>query len=445
LAKTSISGFLEWLPEQQIVEDRFVEAIRTRFELAGFAPLRSRAIEPLSTLLSKGETDKEIFTLSRLQAGDDDEGDKLGLHFDLTVPFARFVGERAGSLHFPFKRYQIQPAWRGERPQEGRYREFLQADADVIGKGSLPLHYDAELPALLIGILDALPMPPATIRINNRKILDGFMSGLGIEDVTGTLRKVDKLGKIGEAKLEALLRESVDERQARAVLALCRIRTPDASFADAVRELGVSSATLDVGLAELATVMDGNRHLRAGAVVADLSIARGFDYYTGTVYEGTMAGFERVGAVCSGGRYDDLVAQGAESREAYPGVGVSIGVSRILGLLIGRGHLVASRATPTCVLVALNDAGHRADAAAIAHELRSRGIAAEPYHEPESYKKQLRWAQRLGIPYVWFHEGERKHSVKNMTDGTQTEADLATWQPAPELLRPAIRAAQSSE
>jgi histidyl-tRNA synthetase len=436
----SISGFPEWLPEQQLVEERFLEVILSQLALAGYTPLRTRSVEPLDVLLKKGETEKEIYVLSRLHAEDGDRQRQLGLHFDLTVPFARYVAERIGSLTFPLKRYQIQLAWRGERPQEGRFREFLQADVDVVGRGNVPLIHDIELAGLLVDILDRLPIPAVTILVNNRKIMDGFCQGLGIDDVPGTLRKIDKLAKIGAAKVESLLREHLDEGQTRALLELCQIRTSDTSFVEKVRSFGIASKLLEQGLTELAAVIDGNVHLRSGAVRADLSIARGFDYYTGTVYEGVMNGFEHIGAVCSGGRYDNLVSQSGRHRESFPGVGVSIGVSRILGILMGRGMLVASRSTPACVLVTLNSAEHQGSANMIARRLRSRSIAVDVFHEPVRYAKQIEYAQKKGIPYVWFHdvEGDGRHAVRLLSESTQVEADPETWVPRPDLLRPQI-------
>ncbi len=436
----SLSGYPEWLPEQQLVQERFIQVIRNTFELAGYAPMRCRSVEPLDTLLKKGETDKEIYVVRRIHADDESSPSKLGLHFDLTVPFARFVSERLSSLTFPLKRYQIQEAWRGERPQEGRYREFMQADADVVGRGSLSLDHDIELPGLLIEILDGLPIPQVTILVNNRKAMDGFLQALEVKDIADTLRKVDKIAKIGEHKVAELLQSDLSEKQTRAVLEFCQIRATDHSFVDRVRDLGVHSPTLDQGLEELTAVVDGNQHIRPGALCVDFRIARGFDYYTGTVYEGLMQGFEHIGAVCSGGRYDDLVTQGSNSSEKYPGIGVSIGITRILGVLMGRGHLVASRATPTCVLVALNDREHRPAANAVARRLRSRHIPAEVFDEPLKYGEQIRYAIKKGIPYVWFHnvDGNARHEVRDLETGQQQEEDLEAWVPRSELLHPGI-------
>src|SRR5256886_1157566 len=345
---TPLSGFAEWLPEQRIVELSVLERIRNTFELYGFAPLETRAVEPLDQLLRKGDTSKEVYRLRRLQADPAETDGALGLHFDLTVPFARYVLENAGKLHFPFRRYQIQKVWRGERPQEGRYREFTQADIDVVDRDTLPFHYEAELPLVIGDALGGLPIPPIRIQVNNRKLCEGFYRGIGLTDPEAALRAIDKLDKIGPAAVAALLMESAgaSEAQAKACLALAEISAPDPSFADAVAALGVSDPLLDEGLAELVRVIEtGNAHA-PGLLVADLRIARGLDYYTGTVYETQLRGYERFGSICSGGRYDNLASSGTDR---FPGVGISIGVTRLLGLLFGAGALSASRSVPTAV------------------------------------------------------------------------------------------------
>jgi histidyl-tRNA synthetase len=425
-----ISGFPEWLPDQRMVEQRVLDTLKSTFELHGFVPVETRAVEPLEQLLAKGETDKEIYVLRRLHA-DEEEGDAgLGLHYDLTVPFARYVVENAGKLAFPLKRYQIQKAWRGERPQEGRYREFLQADFDVIGEGRLGVHHDADVVQVLADVWPSLPFPPLRLAINNRKIAQAFYRSIGIADIAAALRTVDKLDKIGEQGVRKVLVEAAGatDKQAELCLELARISAEDGSFADRVRALGVDDPLLDEGLEELAMVLEAAREIQPGLAVADMRIARGFDYYTGTVYEGTMAGHERIGAVCSGGRYDNL-ASGGEGM-VFPGVGLSIGVTRILGRLFGQGLLGASRATPTCVLVALPAEADRLRCSRIAGTLRSRGIAAEVAPEPVRYGKQIRYAERRGIPFVWFPDGgSGSGEVRDIRSGEQSPADLATWTP----------------
>ena len=422
-----ISGFPEWLPPQRIIEQYVLDRIRSTFELYGFAPLETRAVEPLDQLLRKGETSKEVYLLRRLQDDADARGEEsLGLHFDLTVPFARYVLENAGRLHFPFRRYQIQKVWRGERPQEGRYREFLQADIDVVDRDTLPFHYDTEMPLVIGDVFRSLPIPPARIQVNNRKLAEGFYRGLGLADPGQVLRTIDKLDKIGPDKVAASLVETAGatDAQAAACLELAAISAPDASFADRVRALGVTDPLLDEGLAELVQVVEAAGEHAPGLVVAELKIARGLDYYTGTVYETQLAGYERYGSVCSGGRYDNLASSGSER---FPGVGISIGVSRMLGLLFGHDALTVSRPVPTCVLVALPNDDRRRDCDRIADALRRRGIPTEVSPTAAKFGKQIRFAERRGIPFVWF-PGE-PDEVKDIRSGDQAPADAATWEP----------------
>jgi histidyl-tRNA synthetase len=435
---TPLSGFPEWLPPQRMIEQQVVDHLRHTFELHGFAPLQTRAVEPLDQLLRKGETSKEVYVLRRLQAGDteasDTETSALGLHFDLTVPFARYVLEHAGRLQFPFRRYQIQQAWRGERPQEGRYREFVQADIDVVDRDTLPLHHDVEVALAAAEALAGLPIPPVRIRTNNRKVCEGFYRGLGVPDPEAALRAVDKLDKIGPGGVAALLAETAgaSEAQAKACLALGEISTADLSFTDQVRALGITDPLLDEGLAELSTVVESAAAAVPGVVVADLSIARGLDYYTGTVYEIALPGQGL--SIGAGGRYDNLATAGAER---YPGVGISIGVTRTLGLLFGAGALSISRPVPTCVLVALPAEADRPAADRVAAALRRRGIPTEVSPSAARYGKQIRYAERRGIPYVWF-PGAAGDEVKDIRSGAQEPADAATWTSPPEDLHPRL-------
>src|SRR5690606_12560591 len=288
---TPISGFPEWTPRIRSVELRWLDHIRRGFERYGFSSVETPSVEVLDVLLSKGETSQEIYTLQRLQADADDSSDaRLGLHFDLTVPFARYVAQHFNDLVFPFKRYQIQRVWRGERPQEGRFREFTQCDIDVINVDRIPLHFDAELPRIVHEVLTGLDIPAWTLNINNRKVLQGFYEGLGITDPLAVIRAVDKLHKIGaDAVREILIDQAgLSSDQAAACLELAEIRGSDTTVVDAVAKLGVSHPTLTAGLDELGEVLDELSDLPSGSVVADLSIARGLDYYTGTVYEATF-------------------------------------------------------------------------------------------------------------------------------------------------------------
>jgi histidyl-tRNA synthetase len=433
---TPLSGFPEWLPGERIVEQHVIDTVRSVFELHGFASIETRSVEPLDQLLRKGETDKEIYVLRRLQADAEDNDSGLGLHFDLTVPFARYVLENAGKLDFPFRRYQIQKAWRGERPQEGRYREFLQADIDVVGRDTLPFHYDVELALVIAEALSRLPIPAVQIRLNNRKVPEGFYRGLGIDDVAGTLRAVDKLAKIGPSGVtKELVAAGCDDKQAEQCLALAGISATDGSFVEAVKALGVTHAELDEGLDELQRVVDAAAEHAPGLFVVDLSVARGLDYYTGTVYETTLVGHESIGSICSGGRYDALASDGTTT---YPGVGLSLGITRLLGRMFGQGLLRSSRSVPTCVLVALPDEESRATCRRIAAGLRSRGIPTEVSPDAAKYGKQIRFAERRGIPYVWFPQEDGTHEVKDIRSGDQSTADPETWNPPPADLHPIV-------
>ena len=435
-----ISGFPELLPAERILENQLLDIVRETFELHGFAPLETRAVEPVERLLGKGgDADKEIYAVSRL-AGRDDEGGgeaRLGLHFDLTVPFARYVLENAGQLSFPFRRYQIQKVWRGERPQEGRFREFTQADIDVVDVGELAPHFEAEMPLVIAEAFARMPVGAFRIQVNNRKIPEGFYLGIGLEDVAGTLRIVDKLDKVGPGPVaEMLIEAGASEEQARQCLALAEIRSDDLSFVEQVRALGVSHPTLEEGLESLAAVLRTGMAQAPGALVADLRVARGLDYYTGTVYETQLVGDEDWGSVCSGGRYDSLASDG---RTTYPGVGISIGLTRLVHLLVAKRGLRADRSTPSCVLVAVGAEESRAASTAVAGALRARGIPCEVAPSAAKFGKQIRYADRLGIPYVWFPGADATgDQVKDIRTGEQVDADPGSWQPPADDLRPRV-------
>jgi histidyl-tRNA synthetase len=439
---TPLSGFPELTPEGRVVEQFVLDRLRDTFELHGFSSIETRAVEPLDRLAKQGEIDKEVYVIRRLHA-DADTADDLGLHFDLTVPFARYVLENAAVLQFPFRRYQIQKVWRGERPQEGRYREFTQADIDIVDAGSLAAHHDVELPLVTLGALERLHvelgLPPALMRVNNRKVAQGFYTGLGIADPAAVLRVVDKLDKIGPDKVsESLVRDAgIGHPEARACVALAQISAVDTSFVDAVHRLGVRDDMLEEGLEQLCDVVSTASAHVPGRMVADLKIARGLDYYTGTVYETELQGFESLGSISSGGRYDSLASDG---RTSYPGVGLSIGVTRLLAPLIGKGHLRASRPVPTAVVVAVDSEQTRPEAIGVAEQLRARGIATEVAPRAEKFGRQIRYADRRQIPYVWFG-GATNGEVKDIRSGHQVAADPATWRPPEEDLRPQVRSA----
>jgi len=432
---TPLSGFPEFLPAQRMVERHVIETVRQTFELHGFASIETRAAETLDQLLRKGEIDNEVYVLRRLHASEDDTSG-LGLHYDLTVPFARYVLENAGKLEFPFRRYQIQKAWRGERPQEGRFREFTQADIDVVGRDELAFHHDVEVARVMAEALSRLPVPALRMQVNNRKLIEGFYRGVGATDPAAVMRVIDKLDKVPADGIAKMLASDagLSDVQIEQCLALAEIRTSDTSFVARVRELGVEHELLDAGLAELEAVVAGCASAVSDrlTVEADLRIARGLDYYTGTVFETRMAGFESIGSICSGGRYDSLATDG---KTTYPGVGISLGISRMLVPLLARGRLTASRSVPSAVLVAVSAEDDRARSGEIAQALRARGIATEVAPSAAKYGKQIRHAERRGIPYVWFPDSGE---VKDIRSGDQSAADPATWTPPSTDLYPQI-------
>ncbi|MBO0827066.1 MAG: histidine--tRNA ligase [Streptosporangiales bacterium] len=425
-----LSGFPEWTPEVRLVELHWLDRIRAAFERYGFCSVETPSVEALEVLLAKGETSQEVYTLHRLQADEADAGEaRLGLHFDLTVPIARYVAQHFNDLVFPFKRYQMQRVWRGERPQEGRFREFMQCDVDVIDVDDVALQFDAELARIVCEVLTELGIPPWALHVNNRKVLQGFYQSLGIGDPLAVIRVADKIDKVGVAGVEAMLADDVGlaPEQVRACLDLAAIRGSGAGVVDDVTALGVKSDLLTEGLDELGYVLDAMSDLPDGTVLADLSIARGLDYYTGTVYETRFTDWPDYGSIASGGRYDDLA--GSYINRRLPGVGLSIGLTRIFAKLVGEGLLETAASCPTDVLVVVPNAERRGVAVETAARLRERGLRTELYHQADRIGKQLRYASRKGIPYVWFppFDDGKPHEVKEMAGGDQVEADPSTW------------------
>lgn len=426
-----ISGFPEWLPEYRAVELEWLDKIRAVFESYGFCSIETPAVEEIDALMAKGgETEKEIYTLTRLQAEEDDKKEaRLALHFDLTVPMARYVAQHFGALVFPFKRYQIQKSFRGERPQKGRYREFYQCDIDVVNVDTLPIHFDAELPAVLFEAYQAIGIPPVEIHISNRKVLIGYLQGLGVTDTAVVTHALDKFDKIGrDGVLKVLADGGVSTDIAEKALALIAIRATDSSFVETVLALGEPNALLTEGLTELKFVIDNLKHLPSGAAIVNLGIIRGLDYYTGSVFEvrfqDTSIGSLAIGG---GGRYDDLA--GSFINQKLPGIGISIGLTRLFGLMMDKGLIKPGAKSPSHVLVVLPEESLRAEASAITIQLRSRGYNVEMYHRDAKIKNQLAYAEKKGIPYVWFppfKEGQ-PHEVKNMSTGEQSAADPNLW------------------
>lgn len=419
-----ISGFPEWLPEFRAVEQRWMDHLRKVFESYGYCSIETPAVEELDVLAAKGEVDKEIYVLQRLHAEGTEKGDaRLALHFDQTVPLARYVAQNFGSLAFPFKRYQMQKVWRGERPQLGRLREFYQCDIDVIGVDQLPLAFDAEMPSVIYEALTGLNIGRVQIRISNRKILLGLVDALGITDAVTVTRIVDKIEKIGHQAVADMLKKEVAMTgdAVDAVLQLASVK----GDASALSRITPKNAAMEAGLSELTFVMNT---VPKGSAIADLSIVRGLDYYTGTVYETALLDIpEFTGSVCSGGRYDDLA--GSYINRHLPGVGISIGFTRLFDVLTHYGHIKPGPKTPTQILVVLPSEERRPQAAETASILRKRGFNVELYHAPQNMKKQMEYANKKGIPLVWFppFDDAGKHEIKDMITGAQNPADPASF------------------
>jgi histidyl-tRNA synthetase len=430
-----VSGFPEHLPEIRMAELHMLDRIRATFESYGFASIETPSVEELEVLLAKGETDKEIYTIERLQA-DEAAGheSRLGLHYDLTVPFARYVAQHFNDLVFPFKRYQMQRVWRGERPQAGRFREFTQCDVDVIGIDNLAVTFDAELAAVAMQALDAIGVTGVTLHISNRKILNGFLQGLAVEapDRVAVIRAIDALAKAGadqtRAAIEAGCKRPDGAEIAEKCIALAGI-VGGSDAVDRVRALGVEHSELNQGLTELAEVLSHLKFLGTANAVADLSIARGFDYYTGTVYEGRFDDNPGFGSVVAGGRYDDLA--GAFINKKLPGVGISIGFSRLFAKLLQDKAIMATRRSPADLLIVLPSEERREAMLVTAQALRRRGFKVETYHAPQKIGKQMSYAEKKGIPFVWFPPFDEggQDEVKDMTSGAQVQADVETWKP----------------
>ena len=422
-----ISGFPELLPEVRAAEVLLLDRVRSVFERHGFCSLETPAVERLEVLLSKGgDADREIYGVQRIAGDDEARESRYGLHYDLTVPLARYVAQHFGSLVFPFKRYQIQHCWRGERPQEGRFRQFLQCDIDVVGQDSIPLSFDVELPAVMHEVMSSLELGQFALRISNRKILVGYLEALGVEQRAEALRWLDKLDKLGPDGVSRGLRDELrlPPPQVSGALALAQISAADESFVAAVRALGVSSARMDEGLQELALVVRELGAWVGQGIRADLSLVRGFDYYTGTVYELEWREFPGFPSIGGGGRYDDLAS--SFTRKRLPGVGISLGFSRVFHKLLAEKRLPAAASCPTQVLVTWLDESGPQRARAIARKLRARGINTEVYHQKAKLQKQLQYADRKGIRYVWF---DTDGAVKDMRSAVQAPADPERWSP----------------
>ena len=417
----TLSGFMELLPQKQQQMERFLAVLRETYSLYGFTPLDTPIIEDAQILLAKGggETEKQIY---RFQKGDSD----LALRFDLTVPLAKYVALHYGELSFPFRRFQIGKVYRGERAQRGRFREFYQADIDVIGDGKLDIINEAEIPAIIYKTFSRLGLRRFQIRVNNRKILNGFYGMLGLSEKSAeVMRTVDKLDKIGPEKVKVLLTEDVDvtPEAADEILKFIAIDGDNEAVMAALEGYLGRNQVFDQGYSELSAVV---KYLSAFGVPqenfrVDLTIARGLDYYTGTVYETAMLDHPEIGSICSGGRYDNLAEYYTD--KALPGVGISIGVTRLFYVLEEQGYLSDSGVTAPADVLVLSMTEDLAPAIAAATALRDAGIRTQIYGEQKKFKAKMSYCAKLGIPFaVLLGEDEiaqNKLSVKNFATGQQ--------------------------
>ena len=423
----TLSGFMELLPAPQQQMERIMEILRRTYSLYGFTPLDTPVIESSDVLLAKagGETEKQIY---RFQKGDSD----LSLRFDLTVPLAKYVALHYNDLSFPFRRYQIGKVYRGERAQRGRFREFYQADIDVIGDGKLDISNEAEIPSIIYKTFSQMGLRRFQIRVNNRKILNGFYAMLGLSEQSGDImRTVDKLDKIGAEKVRTLLVEEcgLAEERADEILRFIAIRGTNAEVLTALEGYRGRNEVFDLGLDELTAVV---KYLGAFGVpeenfAVDLTIARGLDYYTGTVYETTLLDHPEIGSVCSGGRYDNLAEYYTD--RALPGVGISIGLTRLFYVLGEQGMLNPARNTAPADVLVLPMTDDLTQAVRTATLLRDAGIRTQLYCEQKKFKAKIQYADKLSIPYVLFL-GEDEiasgtASVKCLATGEQTSVSIA--------------------
>ena len=423
----TLSGFMELLPGDQILMERFMETLRETYGLYGFTPLDTPVIEASEVLLAKGggETEKQIY---RFTKGDSD----LSLRFDLTVPLAKYVALHYGELSFPFRRYQIGKVYRGERAQRGRFREFYQADIDIIGDGKLDIVNEAEIPAIIYQTFSRLGLERFQIRVNNRKILNGFYDMLGLREQSGEImRTVDKLEKIGGDKVRELLMEAgVSEEKAGEILRFIGIRGKNSQVLKVLESYRGKDELFDQGLEELGTVV---KYLGAFGVpeenfAVDLTIARGLDYYTGTVYETMMTDHPEIGSICSGGRYDNLAEY--YTNKQLPGVGISIGLTRLFYVLQEQKMLNEEAGTAPADVLLLPMTEELGPAIELGTRLRGEGIRVQLYTEPKKFKAKMNYADKLGVPFVVFlGEDEIQEEVvscKDMVSGEQTKLDFSS-------------------
>ncbi len=413
---------MELLPRQQVLMESIMQTLRDTYSLYGFTPLDTPLIEASEVLLAKGggETEKQIYQFTK---GDSD----LSLRFDLTVPLAKYVALHYGELAFPFRRYQIGKVYRGERAQRGRFREFYQADIDMIGDGKLDVSNEAEMPAIIYQVFNRLGLRMFQVRVNNRKILNGFYEMLGLSEQAGdVMRTVDKLEKIGADKVKGLLMElGVPEEKAGEILGFIGISGSNGQVLEALEAYRGRNELFDLGLDELKTVVKylGGFGVPEENFAVDLTIARGLDYYTGTVYETFMLDHPEIGSICSGGRYDNLAEYYTD--KVLPGVGISIGLTRLFFVLNEQGMLNQERNTAPADVLLLPMVEDLSPAVELATKFRNAGVRVQLYGEQKKFKAKMNYADKIGVPFVVFlGEDEIRDGVvacKDMKSGEQTK------------------------
>ena len=417
----TLSGFMELLPAKQAQMEKMMSILRETYALYGFATLDTPVIEDAQILLAKGggETEKQIY---RFTKGDSD----LALRFDLTVPLAKYVALHYNDLAFPFRRCQIGKVYRGERAQRGRFREFYQADIDIIGDGKLDILNEAEIPSIIYNIFNRFGLKRFQIRVNNRKILNGFYAMLGLSEKSGDImRTVDKLDKIGAEKVKGLLLTEcgVEESAADEILKFIAITGTNSEVIAALEGYTGRNEVFDLGLTELKAVCEnlGAFGVPEENFAVDLTIARGLDYYTGTVYETTLLDHPEIGSVCSGGRYDNLAEY--YTNQKLPGVGISIGLTRLFYVLDEQGLLNPEINTCACDALVIPMTSSPAAAIAIAQSLRAQGVRTQVYGEQKKFKQKMTYANKLGVPYIVLLGDDEiaagSCSVKDMRTGEQ--------------------------
>ena len=427
----TLPGFMELKPNEQILFNQIKEKIEESYKRFGFLPLDTPILELSEVLLAKagGETEKQIYRFTR--------GDDLAMRFDLTVPLAKYVSKNYGELQFPFRRYQIGKVYRGERPQKGRFREFYQADIDIIGDGELSIMNDAEIPSIIYTTFKNLGFDDFTIRINNRKILNGLFEYLNIVELsTEIMRIIDKLEKIGKenVKLE-LLKLNIEEEIVDKILEFISISGNNEEKIEALEKLNIKNEVFEKGFFELKEVIKYIRlfGVPEGNFSIDLTIARGLDYYTGTVYETFLDNYREIGSVCSGGRYDNLAENYTD--KSLPGVGIAIGVTRLFDQLNDLKLIKTEKESISDVLV-ISTSDDVSECLPIANTFRKEGINTEVYMNDKKMKAKFKYADKLKIPYVAIigedEVKENKVSLKNLVTGKQ---DTINIQEAVEILK----------